>query len=522
MKRRDNIRLLERQVARINANYDLMPLPGSSHGAQRARDLAAMERGLPLVKQEILAVAAVVRHVLPCDDSRCECLLMAADSLLSKLRLTEEACCRQRGSGGGGGGDATAQSEKRRATAQGECILYDPVICETVLTALGHGYWGFIAPTSRMIRAVYLRVLAERALDRPYYPHFCATSAHAALHSPDTFRFALESGVCVAPFHWQVGATGSVEMVEIAVEAGIPLDLNFFLGASQACRVGLLQYIRACSAVALDRMDLVRMCCGAAAGGDSGPALVWISQQFTPRGSWPAWLRTALCHEAIAKCSMGTLKWLFGDGAVLFGELVDSADSDDDEEQVFQEIADSRSLVDHALADGAHDILQYLLAQGLAVTEASWYFAAVSGLAANLELLRVRGVTVDSDLVSKGLRDGGTTPEALQWLIGAGVWEWSSAAQRDGHLAFALQKCRGPEVEAAIAWMLSHGARWPRDLSQLVEEHALSGFEALRAVRLGCPFGSRWTSATCEKLLPSAHHIRKLHELGCPCACEQD
>ncbi|KAG5191885.1 hypothetical protein JKP88DRAFT_242750 [Tribonema minus] len=439
-----------------------------------------MERGLPLVKQEILAVAAVVRHVSPCDDSRCECLLMAADSLLSKLRLTEDACCRQRGSGGGGGGDATAQSEKRRATAQGECILYDPVICETVLTALGSGYWGFIAPTSRMIRAVYLRVLAERALDRPYYPHFCATSAHAALHSPDTFRFALESGVCVAPFHWQVGATGSVEMVEIAVEAGIPLDLNFFLGASQACRVGLLQYICACSAVALDRMDL-----------------------------------------AIEKCSMDTLKWLFGDGAVLFGELVDSADSDDDEEQVFEEIADSRSLVDHALADGAHDALQLLLAQGLKFTEASWYFAAVSGLAANLELLRARGVTVDADLVSKGLRDGGTTPEALQWLIGAGVWEWSSAAQRDAHLAFALQKCRGPEVEAAIAWMLSSGARWPRDLSQLVEEHALSGFEALRAVRLGCPFGSGWTFATCEKLLPSAHHIRKLHELGCPCACEK-
>ncbi|KAG5180627.1 hypothetical protein JKP88DRAFT_279498 [Tribonema minus] len=308
------VALVERQVWRIDVVYDLMPLRGPTSG-DRKLDLEAAERDLPLVKQEILAAEAVARH-LPALGMRSQCLRMAVDSLLSRLRLTEEAC-RDEGCGMG---------SNRRKAAHGDCILQHPEICEKVLAALGGGYWGFVAPTSRMLRAVYMRFTADGEC-------LFTTSARAALHTPAAFRFALDNGMALSDERVQraVGATGSVEMVDIAAAANMPLAFPVFLGASRTCKVGLLHHLRVCSAVEFHMRHLVSMCFEAAEGGDKGPALVWLSQQFRPLGKWPAWLSEALCHLAIAGGRIDTLEWLFADGAELFGPLVE-ADPDVHEE----------------------------------------------------------------------------------------------------------------------------------------------------------------------------------------------
>eukprot|EP00611_Tribonema_gayanum_P023093 TRINITY_DN478_c0_g2_i1.p1 TRINITY_DN478_c0_g2~~TRINITY_DN478_c0_g2_i1.p1 ORF type:complete len:376 (+),score=75.52 TRINITY_DN478_c0_g2_i1:150-1130(+) len=297
-----------------------------------------MERSLPLVKQEVLAAAAVA-ELITCADARTQCLKMAVDHLALRLRLSVESCSGRRDSDGSSAQQSAKRSAKRSAKqsaaseSRGDCVLHEPVVLEAVLAFVGRGHWAFIAPTSKMLRAVYMRVLAGQDPT-----HLCTTSAPAALLSTASFQLAVEGGLePLSPdLQQQVGATGSIEMVKIAATAGMPLGVRVFLGAAAAKKVGLLQYLRARSDEEVFNGQWVLMCCKAAYNGDNGVVLSWLSQQFDPCGAWPTWMLKALCQKAILGLGVGaihTITWLLSDGAELFAASVDE-DFDDDYEDL--------------------------------------------------------------------------------------------------------------------------------------------------------------------------------------------
>eukprot|EP00611_Tribonema_gayanum_P023092 TRINITY_DN478_c0_g1_i1.p1 TRINITY_DN478_c0_g1~~TRINITY_DN478_c0_g1_i1.p1 ORF type:complete len:546 (+),score=99.66 TRINITY_DN478_c0_g1_i1:33-1640(+) len=528
MQEVDLAALLERQVARVNRSTCLLPVLGPTD-SDHAPDVTTMERTLPLVKQEILAAAAVAEHV-PCADARGQCLKMAVDHLLLRLRLSVESCSGQRD----GGGSSAQHSAKRSATSdsRSDCVLHEPVVLEAVLTFVGRGHWAFIAPTSKMLRAVYMRVLAVRDP-----AHLCTTSAHAALLSTASFRLAVETGLePLSPgVQEQVGATGSIEMVKIAVTAGMPLGVRVLFGAAEAKRVGLLQYLRSCSVEQITNGHWVQMCCRAADHGDNGVALSWLSQQFEPCGAWPTWMMKALCKNAILGNNIDTLRWLFSDGAELFAAPVDSASGEDSvghdgDYEILQVLCCGdvyKSPLHMALFFGAVDIAEFLLAEGNASAEdvhACWESATQCGVRA-LELLRQHGA-INARGVKEGLKEC-VSVEVVKWVVGEGVWDWSSAAQRAQRLLYVIKRWtrKHADVDSVVTWMLSHGAQWPSEISDLLRHGTLDGRAVLRALRLGCPFGAKWTSDACRLLRdgPGApERIKEIHDLGSPCACGRD
>ncbi|KAG5180625.1 hypothetical protein JKP88DRAFT_246732 [Tribonema minus] len=257
-------------------------------------------------------------------------------------------------------------------------------------------------------------------------------ATRAALHTPASFRFALDNGMALSATRTQraIGATGSVEMIDIAAAANMPLALPVFRGASSTGKAGLLHHIHAASSTrTFQSSELVIMCLEAAKGGDKGQALAWLSQLFSPAGSWPVWLRRALCHAAIEGKHTETLEWLFADDAVLFGPL---SDVDPDEDNAFAVALDfldppiTNSLVDHALEVGKCGMVHFLLAEGQQFTGRSCVFAIRSGSAAMLDIITANGAPIDFDEVLDEIIAG----DRLSLAVVKGLWNWSSTSEQ--------------------------------------------------------------------------------------------
>ncbi|KAG5175390.1 hypothetical protein JKP88DRAFT_283577 [Tribonema minus] len=537
LSREDLLELVNWQREMAGLQQELVGLQALTSKALNT-DVNTMERGLPLVKQEVLAAAAV-SELISCADARSQCLKMAVDHLALRLRLSVESCSGRRDGEGGSAKQSAKRGAKRgvkrsakqsaASESRSDCVLHEPVVLEAVLTFIGRGHWAFIAPTSKMMRAVYMRVLAVRDP-----AHLCTTSAPAALLSTASFQLAVEGGLDpLSPdLQQQVGATGSIEMVKIAATAGMPLGVRVFLGAAAAKKVGLLQYLRARSDEEVFNGQWVLMCCKAAYNGDNGVVLSWLSQQFDPCGAWPSWMLKALCQKAILGLAVGaihTITWLLSDGAELFAAPVD-ADFDDDYEDLRAHCCDDEynSLLDMALDYESIDIADFLLDEGHATAEdayASWKSATRCGIQ-GLDLLCMYHKPINLLGVEEGLKDC-VSAEVVHWLVGEGLWDISSAALLTEYLLCAVRAriAEDADVDSAVRLLLLYKAQWPSDISDLVRNSTLDGRAVVRALRLGCPFGAKWASATCRRLRDrpgGPERLREIHELGCPCACDRD
>ncbi|KAG5185624.1 hypothetical protein JKP88DRAFT_289118 [Tribonema minus] len=305
------------------------------------------------------------------------------------------------------------------------------------------------------------------------------------------------------------GAAARLELINLAVQAGMPVDHFAFWGAAESASIEAIDEL--CSHLCDDhavRMRRVR------------EVLVWLSQQPRPRRDWPEYYTTALCCRAAFCGRFETLRWLMTTGGVLFGphdkhDVTDACESSPAYERyVVFEMCFTTScgfistIMEAAIASGRLDVVQWLRAQSHAFTAESANLAAAAGHLPLLRWLHAHGAK-------------------LAWLRQIGALDWSTPAARATHLRHA---CEFADRAPIVRWLLAEGAAWPADLAELVETHAWSPETAQRAVMAGCPFGQSWTSITCDAILHSVAEdayaaedghvlLQRLHSAGCPYTC---
>ncbi|KAG5185623.1 hypothetical protein JKP88DRAFT_289117 [Tribonema minus] len=452
--------------------------------------------------------------------------------------------------------------EERLRAIQESCEQHQQdVYRREVLRSLGPEYWLYVSGVSKALRSAYMAVLAAH---EGGYSSICVTSGAAAAQSLSTFRMAQQCGITQQQLEDEdcceaVGRSGSLELIHLAVQAGMPVNTDALLGAAEVGSVEAVNelYTHMCDNggnaehVYAELLE-ARLDVGAYAAGSRADAarvrevLIWLLQQARPRRDWPEHYTTALCCRA-AQCSrFETLRWLMTSGTALFGPYEHDATDAFEDSSAYQQYDAYKtcfvvpgsacfSIMDAAISSGHLHMVQWLHAQSHAFTAYSAGFAAAFNHLPLLRWLHAQGTEVCTFDAAKVLLCTAGSPPASPaqwaWLRQIGALDWSRPVER----ATLLRRvCQCTDRAVIMQQLLSEGVAWPDNLAELVETGEWSPSDVRNAVVAGCPFGQGWTSATCDyirdypaqvelaedELAEDAHAImQELHSAGCPCSC---
>jgi hypothetical protein len=458
-----------------------------------------------------------------------------------------------------------------------EVTFHSIPLCTAVLAFVGRGSWLYTAPVSRMLRACYMSSLVASG-DAGFLCQttlFAAAQSlpaleHALAHSMEETTLLESSDEKACDPGLLLGATGSLELVQRAIDAGLD-DSDCLRGAAATADVATLHELhrRLRNAAAIPPAEtaeqdesytalLLTIGEDMVPDANSASLLVWLSQQ-RPRDAWPEWYATALCCRAVTGGHTHTLDFLLGAGAGLFGPLMAELPAEDSLDWDDWECFETRyghgdcdqlvGLLDTAAGAGDQELVQRLATRhGLPFTDYTAPAAAHGGHLRLLQWLRSQpecpfdaAYVVDATLSSDA-----AGAEQLAWLKQQGCLDLTPAAATQ-YLIDAVAFDYTPEMATQLVNM---GARWPEDLAPLLVSGEWHVFQLQAALETyGCPWG-HWSSQSCAALLAAdddASHeamgasfvpwtevdaerfasvewgteaVTYVHELpGCPCSC---
>eukprot|EP00611_Tribonema_gayanum_P027768 TRINITY_DN695_c0_g1_i7.p1 TRINITY_DN695_c0_g1~~TRINITY_DN695_c0_g1_i7.p1 ORF type:complete len:558 (-),score=136.72 TRINITY_DN695_c0_g1_i7:260-1933(-) len=542
--------VLEKQLVRLSQLPWLTGTASSQGGAGAEQEPALAQLSLAEVELEGLSAAA---NAMPTTVTGVCALRCAVRWLEERLRAIQESCeLHQQDS------DQCVHPAPSPASAR---VLNDTSLRKEVLRSVGPEYWLYVSGVSKALRSAYMAVLAAHEVG---YSSICVTSGAAAAQSLSTFRMAQQCGITQQHLDDEecceaVGRSGSLELIRLAVQAGMPINMAALRGAAE---VGSVEAVNELYTLMCDnggdaehvyddlleaRLDVGAYAVGSRADGARvREVLIWLSQQARPRRDWPEYYMTALCCRAARYDRFETLCWLMTSGAALFGPCEHDATYAFEDSSAYQQydayktcfvVADAAifSIMDAAISSWRLHMVQWLHAQSHAFTA---YSAGIAAAFRHLPLLRwlhAQGTEVcPFDAARVLLCTAGSPPASpaqWAWLRQIGALDWSRPVER---AALVRRVCQCADRAALMQRLLSEGVAWPDNIAQLVETGEWSPSDVRNAVVAGCPFGQGWTSATCDfirdylaqvelaedELAEDAHAImQELHSAGCPCSC---
>eukprot|EP00611_Tribonema_gayanum_P003233 TRINITY_DN1250_c0_g1_i1.p2 TRINITY_DN1250_c0_g1~~TRINITY_DN1250_c0_g1_i1.p2 ORF type:complete len:204 (+),score=54.73 TRINITY_DN1250_c0_g1_i1:1133-1744(+) len=181
-----------------------------------------------------------------------------------------------------------------------------------------------------------------------------------------------------------------------------------------------------------------------------------------------------------------------------------------------------KSLLDCAAEGGDVRMVQWLLQQGHSVTPITFEVAAHNGHLHLVKHLAAQGYAYDINvLFNTTLVGGAIRPAQMEWLRGRGGGDWSQAGMTEALLK-RLASDHADATYALAQWLLAQGAQWPESIRELTRRGAPI-HHVVWALQHGCGWGgAARTTEHCEEAERCCRGLRRaLHELGCPCACEE-
>eukprot|EP00611_Tribonema_gayanum_P027770 TRINITY_DN695_c0_g1_i9.p1 TRINITY_DN695_c0_g1~~TRINITY_DN695_c0_g1_i9.p1 ORF type:complete len:559 (-),score=135.94 TRINITY_DN695_c0_g1_i9:234-1910(-) len=543
--------VLEKQLVRLSQLPWLTGTASSQGGAGAEQEPALAQLSLAEVELEGLSAAA---NAMPTTVTGVCALRCAVRWLEERLRAIQESCeLHQQDS------DQCVHPAPSPASAR---VLNDTSLRKEVLRSVGPEYWLYVSGVSKALRSAYMAVLAAHEVG---YSSICVTSGAAAAQSLSTFRMAQQCGITQQHLDDEecceaVGRSGSLELIRLAVQAGMPINMAALRGAAE---VGSVEAVNELYTLMCDnggdaehvyddlleaRLDVGAYAVGSRADGARvREVLIWLSQQARPRRDWPEHYVTGLCCRAANCGRFETLRWLMTTGATLFGPYEHNVQQDFENSSAYQQYEAYKtcfvvnddaifSIMHAAISSGHLQMVQWLhAAQSVAFTADSSYLAAAFRHLPLLRWLHAQGTEVcpfDAYSVSLCTTISPPAPPAQwAWLRQIGALDWSRPVERATLLRRA---CESDDRAALVQWLLSEGMAWPDNVAELVETGEWAPWDVRNAVAAGCPFGQGWTSATCDfirdylaqvelaedELAEDAHAImQELHSAGCPCSC---
>eukprot|EP00611_Tribonema_gayanum_P027764 TRINITY_DN695_c0_g1_i3.p1 TRINITY_DN695_c0_g1~~TRINITY_DN695_c0_g1_i3.p1 ORF type:complete len:557 (-),score=137.17 TRINITY_DN695_c0_g1_i3:256-1926(-) len=538
--------VLEKQLVRLSQLPWLTGTASSQGGAGAEQEPALAQLSLAEVELEGLSAAA---NAMPTTVTGVCALRCAVRWLEERLRAIQESCeLHQQDS------DQCVHPAPSPASAR---VLNDTSLRKEVLRSVGPEYWLYVSGVSKALRSAYMAVLAAHEVG---YSSICVTSGAAAAQSLSTFRMAQQCGITQQHLDDEecceaVGRSGSLELIRLAVQAGMPINMAALRGAAE---VGSVEAVNELYTLMCDnggdaehvyddlleaRLDVGAYAVGSRADGARvREVLIWLSQQARPRRDWPEYYMTALCCGAAKRGRFETLRWLMTSGAALFGPYQHDVTDVFERLDAYQHYAyeacfETRfdcvcSIMDAAIVSGRLEVVQWLRARSHAFTAQSANLAASAGHLPLLRWLHAQGTEVcpfnAASVIEKTITLSVPPRIAqLMWLRQIGAMDWSTPAARATHLRCA---CAVPYSTPIVRWLLAEGAAWPADIAQRVDSGEWRPKAAYHAVLAGCPFGHSWTSVTCDAILRGDADdpygaeggqvlLQRLHSAGCPCTC---
>ncbi|KAG5178475.1 hypothetical protein JKP88DRAFT_350334 [Tribonema minus] len=498
---------------------------------------------LSLAEVELEGLSAAA-NAMPTTHPGVGALRCAVRWLEERLRAIQESCELHQQAG-----NPCVHPAPSTASAR---IFSDTSLRKEVLRSLGPCYWLYVSGVSKALRSAYMAVLAAH---EGGYSSICITSGAASAQSLSTYRMAQQCGITQQQLEDEdcceaVGRSGSLELIRLAMQAGMPVDYDALRGAAEVGSVEAIDelYTHLCVNSSDDELLDARLDVGAYAAGSRADAarvrdvLIWLSHRARPRRDWPEHYTTALCCRAAHCGRFETLRWLMTSGVALFGPYEHDVTHVCDRSSAYQQydayktcfVTDDGaifSIMDAAISSGRLDMVQWLRAQSHAFTAQSANLAAAFSHLPLLRWLHAQGTEVcpfNADSVVENTMS--TVPPRtaqLAWLRQTGVMDWSTPAARATHLRHA---CSSAHRAPIVRWLLAEGAARPDNIAQRVESGEWCPMAAYRAVMAGCPFGQGWTSVTCNAILRGVAEdlfaaedghvvLQRLHSAGCPYTC---
>eukprot|EP00611_Tribonema_gayanum_P007498 TRINITY_DN1688_c0_g2_i2.p1 TRINITY_DN1688_c0_g2~~TRINITY_DN1688_c0_g2_i2.p1 ORF type:complete len:563 (-),score=137.60 TRINITY_DN1688_c0_g2_i2:94-1716(-) len=512
----------------LKAKHDL-----STAGTE---DLAEAAAELPTLVAEHQSIKAVLRQLYPDTAGalplRGVAILSTAIAALDQRLAALQAALDSRG---------RPAQRVRTGDAAVALVFASGELLGDIMAFAGPGEFLFVAPVSRLVRAVYTSIAAS------LYGAACRTEYTAAFLSASRLEYVLDSdGEFVAALADMdehaamlssalLAEIGSTALMRRVHAAGFPLHKELLVGAARTGSVGHLHSVWGvlidCE-VETDTWCRVGIELAKHGKEGSSAALAWLAAQRRLPLSWPAHFTNVLCNTAAEYGRIATLRFLLSptQGQLLFGPLtalslayVESCSCSKATLDALQytDITDKphvMSLVDATAFGNDASVLAWLRAEhaNFNFTSITMEAAAHMGGVRALEWLRAHGCPHDVHTICEALlRSRSATPPHMEWVRACGGGDWSPRGMAD-MLVMALL-CG---TTTLARWLRQEGAPWPQDLASIVLRGSAHLHTVLWAVRQGCPFG-RWTSEVCAVLTSQRNMAvkRALHDLGCPCDC---